>query len=151
MPADPPLNIHATCVAVATADGWRAALLRGPSGAGKSDVALRMIDAGARLVSDDRVDLQAVHGILRASPPAALAGLVEARGAGILRLPVDAALESAAVALLVDLVPADRVERMPEPHVETLLGIAIPALRLAAFEASTPAKIRLALRGARVS
>ena len=48
-------QIHATCIAL---DG-RGVLLRGPSGSGKSDMALRLIDAGAELVADDRVDLDA--------------------------------------------------------------------------------------------
>jgi len=46
-----PILVHATAIAI---DG-RAVLLRGPSGAGKSDLALRLIDAGARLVADDQV------------------------------------------------------------------------------------------------
>ncbi|MBA3881078.1 MAG: aldolase, partial [Sphingobium sp.] len=42
-------TLHVSCVAI----GDRAVLIEGRSGAGKSDLALRLIDRGARLVSDD--------------------------------------------------------------------------------------------------
>ncbi|MBP2300471.1 serine kinase of HPr protein (carbohydrate metabolism regulator) [Azospirillum picis] len=116
-------------------------LLRGEAGRGKSDLALRLIDNGARLVADDRVVLRADAGRLTASAPPALAGLLEVRGVGILPVP---AAPSAAVGLVVDLVPRDAVERLPEAEVDMLLGIALPRLGLCAFDASTPAKIRLA-------
>jgi len=133
------LLIHATAVAI---DG-RAVLLRGASGSGKSDLALRLIDAGARLVADDQSELFR-HGdsvIVRA--PATIAGLLEVRGIGIVRLD---ALTEAPVALLVDLVPAETLERLPVRQSETILGRALPLIALAPFEASAPAKLRLALR-----
>ena len=74
--------VHATAVAI---DG-RALLLRGPSGAGKSDLALRLIDAGARLIADDQSVLRREGGRLLAAVPAAIAGLIEVRGVGILRV-----------------------------------------------------------------
>ena len=94
-------------------------LLRGPSGAGKSDLALRLIDAGARLVADDQTALVRKGGILIATPPARIAGLIEARGVGIVRLARGQLLARAPVALLVDLVPPERIERLPEPARET--------------------------------
>jgi HPr kinase/phosphorylase len=130
------LLMHATCVEIER----HAVLLRGPSGSGKSDLALRLIDAGARLVADDQVELEARNGRLWARAPAALAGRMEVRGVGIRRL---AFHDRSAVALIVDLVPARQVPRLPEPETETLEGIELPRLRLAPFEASTPAKLRL--------
>ena len=53
--------VHATSVALKHRGTWQAVLLRGPSGAGKSDLALRLIDAGGRLVADDQTHL-AVRG-----------------------------------------------------------------------------------------
>jgi serine kinase of HPr protein (carbohydrate metabolism regulator) len=147
----PPLNVHATCVAMPAAGTWTGVMLRGAPGAGKSDLALRLLDGGARLVADDRTDLTVEQGRLVARPPAILAGLIEARGIGILRLPADSLLPAAPVALVVDLVAAADIERMPAPQAETLLGVAVPRLSLAAFEASTPAKIRLALAAAAAS
>lgn len=130
--------MHATCVALAQG----AVLLRGPSGAGKSDLALRLIEGGALLVADDQVLLAAENGRLVARAPAPIAGRMEVRGLGI--VPVATAAE-APVLLLADLVAPDTVERMPEPASETILGIALPRVALVPFEASAPAKLRLAV------
>jgi serine kinase of HPr protein (carbohydrate metabolism regulator) len=132
------LLVHATTVAI----GGRAVLLRGPSGSGKSDLALRLIDAGARLVADDRSELHRDGEAILIRAPATIAGLIEARGVGILR--VDS-LGVAPLALIADLIAPDAVERLPEPRSETILGVPIPLIALAPFEASTPAKLRLAL------
>jgi serine kinase of HPr protein (carbohydrate metabolism regulator) len=130
--------IHATTVAI---DG-RAVLLRGASGAGKSDLALRLIDAGAHLVADDQSELRRQGDSLMVRAPAALAGLIEVRGIGIVRL---AALAEATVALVADLVLPEQVERLPTPCNETVLGIVVPRITVAPFEASAAAKVRLAL------
>jgi len=134
------MQIHASCVAL---DG-RGVVLRGPSEAGKSDLALRLIDDGAELVADDRVELTADGERLYAAAPPTLAGLLEARGIGILEFPYRA---KAHVIIVVDLIGAgETVERLPERRTTTLEGVVLPAARLAAFEASAPAKVRLALR-----
>lgn len=134
-------QIHATCVALPEGG----VLLRGESGAGKSDLALRLIDGGARLVADDRTDLVRVGDRLIARAPATIAGLIEARGVGILRLPPERLAAEVAVVLIVDLVDAAGVERLPEATREALLGVSLPRVAIAPFEASAPAKIRLAL------
>ena len=133
------LLVHGTAVAI---DGG-AVLLRGPSGRGKSDLALRLIDAGARLVADDQVLLQRTGMQVLARAPAVLAGLLEIRGVGIVA--VDA-LPVAPLALIVDLVLSDAIERLPERRIETVLGLAVPLIALAPFEASAAAKLRFALR-----
>lgn len=120
-------------------------LLRGPSGAGKSDLALRLIEAGARLVADDQTELVRKGRTVIATPPARIAGLIEARGVGIVKLARDQLVARAPVALLVDLAPPERIERLPEPQRERLLGIDLPVLTLTPFEASAPAKLSLAL------
>ena len=132
-------TVHATAVALA----GKAVLLRGAPGSGKSDLALRLMEEGAELVADDQTCLSRRGAELWAAAPATLKDLIEVRGIGIVRVP---ALAEAPVALLVDLVPAPDVERCPEPERETLLGIALPRLRLHAPEASAPAKLRLAMR-----
>jgi len=139
--------MHATSVALkGPGQSWQAVLLRGPSGAGKSDLALRLIDTGARLIADDQTHLERKGRALIASAPSAIAGRMEVRGIGIVRLTRTQLIARAPVALLVDLVPPDRVERMPEPAQEVQEGVNLPVLALAPFEASAPAKLRLALR-----
>ena len=133
------LLLHATAIAI---EG-RALLLRGASGSGKSDLALRLIDAGARLVADDQSELYRSGDRVIVRAPATIAGLLEVRGVGILR--VDA-LSEAPVALIVDLVPAESLERLPVRHTETILGVALPLVRVTPFDASAAAKLRLALR-----
>lgn len=140
-----PVFIHATCVALRIDKRWRAVLLRGPSGAGKSDLALRVIDAGGRLVADDQTCLERHGRGLIATAPPILAGLIEARGVGIVRLSRSQLLTRALVVMLVDLVPPDQVERLPEPARESLQDVKLPRLELAPFEVSSVAKLRLAL------
>lgn len=130
---------HATCVAIEGS----AALLQGPSGSGKSDLALRLIDAGGRLVADDQVEIEVRDGGLWASPPAAIAGLMEVRGLGLARLPY---LALARVRLVVELTAATNIERLPEAEEVILEGVGLPYLRLASFEASAVAKLKLVLR-----
>lgn len=119
-------------------------LLLGPSGAGKSDLALRLIDSGAVLVADDQVVLERIEDVLEAGPPAALAGLLEVRGLGLVRLEYRMRVT---VGLVVDLDTALKTERLPEFREELLLGLPIPSIALRAFEASAPAKVRLVARG----
>ncbi len=123
-----------------------AVLLRGPSASGKSDLALRLIDAGARLVADDQVELRAESGALRAAPSPALAGLIELRGIGLLRL--DAVAE-ASVGLVVDLAPESPPERLPEPSHCVIEGITVPRIAIDAFQASAAARVRGAARALR--
>ncbi|MBL6613280.1 MAG: HPr kinase/phosphatase C-terminal domain-containing protein [Reyranella sp.] len=137
--------VHATCVALRHGRTWRAALLRGPSGAGKSDLALRVIEAGGRLVADDQIELRREGKKLLASAPPKIAGLIEARGLGIVKLGRDQLVRRAEVVLLVDLAHPERIERLPEPASEAILGIDLPLMALAPFEASSVAKLRLAL------
>jgi serine kinase of HPr protein (carbohydrate metabolism regulator) len=130
-------TLHATSVAIA----GRAVLLSGPSGSGKSDLALRLIDRGGTLVSDDYTLVKRVDGRLVATAPTTIAGKMEVRGIGIVDLP---SVSEAPVALLVDLF--DRVERMPlDPLLRIVAGMQVPVLKVAPFEASAPIKVELAL------
>ena len=101
-------------------------LLRGRPGAGKSDLLLRLIvDAGAGLLADDQVLLSRAGDTLMASPPAALSGVMEVRGVGLVRLPPG---EPAPVALLADL--SDRPARLPDPAHACLMGCTLPRIEL---------------------
>ena len=131
--------LHASCVAI----GGKAVLLAGAPGAGKSDLALRLIDGGAQLVADDQTLLQREGNALIAAPPASIEGLLEVRHVGLVKMPF---LASAPVVLYVELVTSDAVlERLPEGDPVFLLDRPVQRLRLPAFIASTPAKIRAAL------
>lgn len=138
--------MHATSVAIKSQGRpWQAVLLRGPSGAGKSDLALRLIDAGGRLIADDQTHLERKGKVLIASAPVAIAGRMEVRGVGIVRLPRAKLIPRAPVALLIDLVAPEQIERMPEPTEEIQQGVVVPLLALTPFEASAVAKLHLAL------
>jgi serine kinase of HPr protein (carbohydrate metabolism regulator) len=129
--------IHASTVSIRD----RAVLLAGPSGAGKSDLALRLIDRGAILVSDDYTELRRRDGKLYAGAPARLTGRIEVRGIGIVEMPYAGETE---VALVLDL--NDTIERMPEHATRQLAGVEVPVARIAPFEASAPIKVELLLR-----
>ena len=131
-------QVHATCVSLYGAG----LIIRGPSGAGKSDLALRLIDRGARLVADDRVDLLVSDNGVIARAPETLAGLLEVRGLGILRVPV---LEATVVRLVVHLMDHENVPRLPDRRMTDLIGMDVPAVTLDPFEASAVTKVRLAL------
>lgn len=131
-------QIHATAIAI----DEQGILLRGPSGAGKSDLALRLIEQGAQLISDDRVELVKKGNDLLAYAPTTIEGLLEVRHVGIIRLQN---LGATPIRMVVDLVPTQQLERLPEKQMCHLEGVDLPAIRLAPFEASTPAKVSLAL------
>lgn len=136
--------LHGTAVEMTVAGLPPAAVfLRGTSGSGKSDLAFRLIEmTGARLIADDQVALETRHARIYADAVPATRGLLEVRGIGLLRLPVAPATP---VALVVDLVRRDDVPRMPEDKKMDILGIPVPFLRLHAFDAATPYKIRAAM------
>ncbi|HEX6442226.1 MAG TPA: serine/threonine protein kinase [Stellaceae bacterium] len=137
------LLVHATAVAIDTAAGLRAVLLRGPSGAGKSDLGLRLIDAGARLIADDQSEVSRREDLLIVRSPAAIAGMIEVRGIGIVRVEP---LAEAPLVLIVDLAPPESIERLPNRAIERVLGVDVPRLAVAPFEASAAAKVALAVR-----
>lgn len=131
-------QIHATAVLL----NGKGIVLRGASGSGKSDLALRLIDAGAMLVADDRVDLYINDDQLRCAPPENLTGMIEVRGVGIVKLNF---ASIAPVDLVVDLVPMNDEPRLPESQTIEFYGQNLRYIELFAFAPSTPAKIRLAL------
>ena len=136
-------TIHASAVTI----GGRGVLVRGASGSGKSSLVLQILSAdpvGSALIADDRVTLKADGVRLMASAPHLLAGLLEIRGQGILRLPY---LSPAAVDLVVDIVPADACPRMPsaQERLECVAGITLPRIFLASGSGDGAARVRAAL------
>ena len=130
-------TVHASTVAM---DG-RAVLILGPSGAGKSDLALRLLDRGFTLVSDDQTIVKRDGDRLIASAPPSIAGKLEIRGIGIVEMET---LSDVPVALVVEL--TSDIQRLPDDSRERpILGVALPLISIDAMTASAPSKVALAL------
>lgn len=129
--------LHGTTVAVRGPDGWRGVLLTGPSGAGKSDLALRLMQAGARLVADDYSCVFMSGGGAWATAPETIAGRIEVHGVGILSAPNWPLVR---LGLVVELTTAP-VERLPEPRTGLIAGVALPVFSLDGREPSAVEKI----------
>lgn len=135
--------IHATCVAINGAG----IMITGKSGSGKSDLALRLIDRGCLLVSDDHVLADKVlldsgdEGIMLHAVEE-IAGQLEIRSLGIHDFDYITAVP---LKMMVEL--TDRPERYPmDQQMRTILGLAIPVIKLNPFEASAPIKVEIALK-----
>lgn len=133
------ITIHATTVSV---DG-AGVVLRGPSGSGKSDLAIRLIHDGAQIIADDQTILYAEHGRLMAQSPPEIAGKMEIRGVGIIKMGPPAV---APVAIVIDMVEIHDVPRIPDFEPIELVGHSVPRIHLSPMEMSAAAKVRLALR-----
>lgn len=131
-------TIHATAVAIS----GTGLLIRGKSGLGKSDLALRLIDRGATLVSDDQVDIRRKDQDLLLSPPNSLAGKLEVRALGICECDH---VTGVALKLVIDL--KEHPDRFPMDRQNTfLLGIKVASCTLNAMEASAAIKAEWALQ-----
>lgn len=132
-------NVHASCVVCKR----KGILILGRPGSGKSDLSLRLImEYGACLVADDRVNLSAEKGKIKAAAPTILAGLLEVRGVGIIRLPEKDSYLHLAVRLVDS---RERIERLPQWESYEFGGVKLPLIELYPFEASAPSKILAAL------
>lgn len=140
--------VQATCLLI----GAGAVLIRGEPGSGKSALAADLIDrcdetTFIRLVGDDAIHVQAAGGRLVAFAPEPTRGLIEMRGIGLRPVPFE---PRAVVRLVVDLVPADAVERLPEEPapITEIAGIRLPGARLPRQDPANARRV-LALIGAR--
>lgn len=129
--------VHASTVA---REG-RAILISGPSGSGKSDLALRLLDRGFTLVSDDQTIVRREGERLIASPPPNITGKLEIRGIGIIEMDH---VRDIPIALFVEL--TSDIQRLPDENRERpVLGLPLPLIRIDALSASAPSKVVLAL------
>lgn len=143
------LTLHATCVSL----NGTGVLIRGPSGSGKSSLALQLLESPGtglsqdlvrvEFVSDDQTHLDLRDSQLHASPPQAIAGLLEVRGQDILQLPH---VGDVPVGLVVELKSASRIERLPEAAtlVTDILGVKLPCVSIDATHPSAAARVRVA-------
>ena len=99
----------------------RAAVFIGASGTGKSATALRMVASGARLVADDQVILTRKGDDIVATCPKGFAGLIEARGIGLLTVPH---ADTAIVDVIVDMEQTE-LHRLPPERKNEILGLMI--------------------------
>ena len=117
-------------------------LLLGDAGSGKSSLAVRLIDHyGGILIADDRVCLTLEGTKLKAAPPDNLAGLLELRGLGIVKMPY----QTAHIHMAVELVARADVPRLAQADNFTHQGVQIPLIRLHGHDAASPAIIARAL------
>ena len=136
---------HAGLITVYDQGEWRGALIEGASGVGKSDLALRCLALGCRLVADDRTELWTTDGKLYGACPPAIAGLMEARGLGVIAPPRTRRFSQVAL-IVAALPPGETIDRMPDPpQKREMLGVVLPLLRLHALEDSAPLKLLAAL------
>ncbi|HET6535415.1 MAG TPA: aldolase [Sphingomicrobium sp.] len=130
-------TLHASTVAL---DG-RAVLIAGPSGSGKSDLALRLLDRGFALVSDDQTIVKRDGDRLIACAPPTIAGKLEVRGIGIVEIKQ---VDDVPLVLAVEL--TSDIERLPDDSRErVVLGLPLPLITIDAMTASAPSKVALAL------
>ncbi len=123
----------------ATALEWfgKGFLLLGSSASGKSDLALRLIDNGANLISDDQIIISNENDSLIAKCPDNLQGKLEVRGVGIIKTPFYAVHS---INLCFNL--QKTVDRFPKKNLKTFKNITIPCYQLNPFEVSAPIKIK---------
>ena len=142
-----PETIHATLVQLY----GLGILLRGPSNSGKSSIALRLIDeaelsrANGHLIADDQVIITPHDDHLVGKAPDNLFGKIEIRGVGIIDIEARA---NAAIDLVVDLVPNETLERMPDENLDDdiIAGIKVRRIHIAERNPDAPAIIRIILK-----
>ena len=116
-------------------------LIRGQSGSGKSDLALRLIDSGATLISDDLTICKKIGDYLYLYPHSNTKGLLEVREIGIMTVPY---VENIKLTLVVELVE-EEFERIPGMMSCSILGMKFPKIKLFGKSSSAVAKIKIKL------
>lgn len=118
-------------------------LILGPSGSGKSDLALRLIDDGGVLISDDYVEIEYKDGAIIANTAPNIGGMIEVRGIGLIKLDY---LKSSPLHLVLDLVQMKEIDRIPEKQFYRVMDCEVLRVKFDAFSASAVAKIKILLK-----
>ena len=130
--------IHSTAISL-NGDGI---LIKGPSGSGKTDLALRLIESGGKLISDDQVIIKRKAKKLFLSSPKELNGLIQLSGIGIVKADY---VQNIPLELVVKLQPYKNLDPFPINKEEIIKDLSIPVLSLYSFAVSATAKIKIAL------
>ena len=130
--------IHSTAISL-NGDGI---LIKGPSGSGKTDLALRLIESGGKLISDDQVIIKRKAKRLFLSSPKELNGLMQLSGIGIVKVDY---VQNIPLELVVKLQPYKNLDPFPINKEEIIKDLSIPVLSLYSFAVSATAKIKIAL------
>ena len=130
-------RIHGSSVAVED----NGILIIGHSGSVKSDLALRLIDSGGTLISDDQTLCLKKQNEIFLFSIEAIYGLLEIRNMGIIKVPY---VENVKMKIIVSLVKKKK-ERLYPKNEKRLLGLNFPHLELEPNEISAVAKIKLKL------
>lgn len=130
-------RIHGTSIAL----GENGLLITGESGSGKSDLALRLIDSGATLISDDQTICMKKETSIHLFSMEKIYGLIEIRGIGLMKVPY---IENIKLSMIIQLVDKE-IDRLPKIRKKKLLGLNFPLIKIFSKEASAVAKIKLKL------
>lgn len=130
------IRVHGNSVKI----NGKGILLTGPSGAGKSDLTLRLIDQGGCLISDDYTEVRCEGRQAILSPPAEIAGRLEIRGIGLMKL---SHCRDIPLHLVFELKNHSEIERMPEDRSMSFDGVTVPLRQIDPFTASAEAIVRL--------
>ena len=132
-----PKTIHATSVVIEDSG----VLIVGNSGLGKSDLALRLIDSGATLISDDITICKKVDDSIFLFSPLQTRGLLEVREVGIMTVPY---VDNIKLFLIVELVDHE-IERLPSKKIGKFMNLNISKIKIYGKNSSSVAKIKLKL------
>jgi serine kinase of HPr protein (carbohydrate metabolism regulator) len=141
-------NIHATAIVI----GKTGLLFLGPSGSGKSALAFsclasaKSLGLAASLIADDRVLISERDGAVIAKCPPSIAGLIEIRYTGIVRLPYVSEGEMHYAIRPVDPATAERLPPEDE-QIDITASARLPLIRVVATFAN-PLAIIMAKIGA---
>ena len=132
-----PKTINATSVVIEDSG----VLIVGNSGLGKSDLALRLIDSGATLISDDITICKKVDDSIFLFSPLQTRGLLEVREVGIMTVPY---VDNIKLLLIVELVDHE-IERLPSKKIGKFMNLNISKIKIYGKNSSSVAKIKLKL------
>ena len=130
-------RLHATSVAIED----NGVAIFGDPGSGKSDLALRLIDSGATLISDDITVFSKLEKNINLFGIENTKGLLEVREVGIITVPYVEGIKLKLVVKLTDKV----IKRIPKKNQINLLGLKFPKLEINGKNSSSVAKVKVKL------